>query len=106
VSFVLLPRAALKFRIWRDVYLTRKKPSQLNLLLLTGSFQMIQLRHFPGGLDTARRLTEDRDQDRGAIRTEGRDFPTRGENPSNLKRIMPPEGVGKAGSFSQVPFGF
>ena len=43
-----------------------------------------------GRLDMSHRQSEASVHDRGAHRSQSRDFPTRGKDPSNLTRIMPP----------------
>jgi hypothetical protein len=64
---------------------------------ICGSFFFIKETSLPlRVLDRSRSPADDPSHDRGAFRTVGRDFPTRGKNPSNLKRVMPPEGVGGA----------
>jgi len=42
-----------------------------------------QLLDFPAGRDILL-------ADRGALRSQGRDFPTRGKDPPNLMRVVPP----------------
>ena len=44
----------------------------------------------PGPLDRAGRQSEDGRDDRGALRSQSRDFPPRGKDPPNLTRVVPP----------------